>query len=510
MHPKGLKTGIIVHLLLIIAASMLLVDLVMTSAARRELLRSRLETGNSTISAVGPLLVGGLPDSAISSDQLSLILAEAFAEGIIVLNSTGETVLRSASGCEVGNELDRDVHLALASGGSVSSFAGISVGTFWPGRKTMLISRPVVRDNITVGAMGIALDLSGVYQAIQNSQRMFFIYFFINLLVFTLIGFYQIYRWLLKPLNRLLVTAEEFRDEEDFTFLPESRDGEFNRLSSTLNKMLARINRDRSRLKKTILDLEESNFKLKKSQQEVVRAEKMASVGRLSAGIAHEIGNPIGIVIGYLDLLKKDLVSEEQKKDFIVRAETEVNRINTIIRQMLDFARQPLSELHGEVSVHANIIEVVEICRVQPMMAGISIASDLRASEQLVIGNNDQLKQVFLNLLLNGADAINTGEIAENKGVITITTHNPVNDGYLGKGSIQIKLSDNGPGIDADNLDNIFDPFYTTKEPGKGTGLGLSICFTLIENMGGIIKVESSDEGTTMIIELPLAAGAKA
>jgi signal transduction histidine kinase len=141
------------------------------------------------------------------------------------------------------------------------------------------------------------------------------------------------------------------------------------------------------------------------------------------------------------------------------------------------------------------------------MMAGIAIDVEDAAADNFVIASSGQLKQVFLNLLINSADAINSADNGPQDGRILVRTINVAagNSGLTGAG-IRIQISDNGPGIETGDLENIFDPFYTSKEPGKGTGLGLSICFTLIENMGGIIRAASDSEGTTLTVILPLSS----
>jgi signal transduction histidine kinase len=507
MYPKGLKTSIILLLLFILAAAMLLVDFVMIGAARREMLGSRLEMGNSLIAFAQPILAGNSSGSAFSAARLSAILGEASANCLVVLNSEGEHVLAVGPDCESGAHLGRIASQALVSGTATSAFAGMTKGIFLPDRKNLLVARPVLAGPKKVGAIAVALDLGGIYQSLRNSQRIFTGYFLVNLLVFTVLGFLQLYRRLLKPIHRLVNTAEEFHDDGEFAFLPETKDGEFNQLSHTLNKMLTRINRDRARLQETIADLEDANLRLRKTQREMVRTEKLASVGRLSAGIAHEIGNPIGIVIGYLELLRHNQISDEQRNDFLARAEIEANRVNIIIRQLLDFARQPADEQQGQISVHEIINEVAAICTVQPMMAGISLVIDAAADDDMVAGNSGQLKQIFLNLLINAADAIQGEKNKRQDGRILIRTINPP-AGNPGKPAdfLQIQFVDNGPGIAAGDLENIFDPFYTTKEPGRGTGLGLSICFTIIANMRGSIKAASEGSGTTITVVLPLLA----
>jgi signal transduction histidine kinase len=234
----------------------------------------------------------------------------------------------------------------------------------------------------------------------------------------------------------------------------------------------------------------------------MIRAEKLASVGRLAAGIAHEIGNPIGIVLGYMELLKQDNLSREEHDDFVQRAEKEVQRINTIIRRLLDLAR-PKEGSVQEVSVHALIEEMIEVMRHQPLMRAIRFTTALEAPHDRIWGNADQLRQVFLNLILNAADAIQSaGRAAE--GVITLATSLMANPSGPPKRWLNIDVTDNGQGIAADQLENIFDPFYTTKEPGKGTGLGLAVSYMIIEQMGGAIEVQSQyGRGTTMTLRLP-------
>jgi two-component system NtrC family sensor kinase len=506
MYPKGLKTGLVLNLLLIIAAAMFLVDLVMISSARRGLVQSRIETANILLAMTGQDLLKGLAATGISSRRLLQILNEADANCIQALDRQGQQVFVSGSDCTAIESLGRNAELSLESGTGHSSFHGKTKGVLWAESKSVVVSRPIFADGEISGVVAVELGLEGIYTSLRRSQRIFLIYLPINLLFLAMFGFFRFYRGVIKPINRLVETAEEFRDDEEFSFLSEGRSGEFNRLSHSLNKMVSRINRDRTRLQETIAELETANRELRKAQQEIIRAEKLASVGRLSAGVAHEIGNPIGIVIGYLDLLKQNSLSGEQKDDFIRRAEGEVNRVNIIIRQLLDFARQSSDEDLAEVPVNEVVREVREICAVLPLMSGISIRTEIEASGDLVMGNSDQLKQVLINLLINAADAISSEPLPNKEPLVVIRTANTeeVEEGTVKGRFLQIDCRDNGSGIEAGELENIFDPFYTTKEPGKGTGLGLSICFTIIESMGGVIRATSDGEGTTITVVLPL------
>jgi len=270
--------------------------------------------------------------------------------------------------------------------------------------------------------------------------------------------------------------------------------------------MLRRISADKKKLRSTVNSLETANLELKKAQKEIIRAEKLASVGRLSAGIAHEIGNPIGIVMGYLELLKQKDIPAAEKKEYIHRTEAEIERINTIIRQLLEISRPSNAGLKA-VPAHELIDDIAEVLNVQPLMSNIEFKCRLEAQNDKILADSNQLRQVFLNLIINAADAISSEGKADNgklliqSSLVGGTSEQPQNH----KTHLKIMFIDNGPGISEENIANIFDPFYTTKEPGKGTGLGLSVSFMIIEGFGGKMTVRSKiGEGTTMTLLLPV------
>jgi signal transduction histidine kinase len=248
---------------------------------------------------------------------------------------------------------------------------------------------------------------------------------------------------------------------------------------------------------------------LKKAQEEIIRAEKLASVGRLSAGIAHEIGNPIGIVMGYLELLKQKDTPDSEKEEYIQRTEDEIERINTIIRQLLEISRPSKAGLKA-VSVHDLIDDIAQVLNVQPLMSNIALECILEARNDTVMADANQLRQVFLNLIINAADAVSSAGNAD-KGKLVIKSEQvdeKQEQSDEQKQLLKITFMDNGPGISEENIGNIFDPFYTTKEPGKGTGLGLSVSFMIVQGFGGEMTVHSDKgKGTSLTILLPVMAG---
>ncbi len=383
-----------------------------------------------------------------------------------------------------------------------------SFGTIWGVFRTqpryLIMAAPLFRKGNIVGGAGVVLPLEGVYVILRRSQQILFIYILINTLVFTLMGLGRLSRIIVKPLHRLLKRAEDYRDDADFFFTGEKEENEFSQLSKSLNRMLKRISEDKEKLYLTVRSLEKANADLKQAQKEIVRAEKLASVGRLSSGIAHEIGNPIAIVTGYLELLRRDDVTDDEKDEFISRVEAEISRINIIIRQLLDFSRSSDGE-PKKVSVHELIDDITNILNFQPLMSDINLELSLSAEQDPIIADPDRLRQVFLNLTINAADAISSVK-DRSHGKLAISSE-MVSDAESADHPDMLKLTfaDNGCGISEENLGNIFDPFYTTKDPGKGTGLGLSVSFMIIESLGGKIRaVSEQGKGTNMEIYLPV------
>jgi signal transduction histidine kinase len=310
----------------------------------------------------------------------------------------------------------------------------------------------------------------------------------------------------LQPLARLAQRAEDYKEDDEILFAVRKEDNELQRLSSSLNGLMRRLSADKTKLRDTVASLETANAELKRAQTEIVRAEKLASVGRLSAGIAHEIGNPIGIVTGYLELLKHQEISEEERVEFLDRAQQEIERISTIIRQLLEISRPPSGSCQS-FSVHSLIEDMVDGLNLQPFMANIRLQPDLQAQDDIAQLDSNQLRQVFLNLIINAADAV-SAKGPESLGELVIATEiarvgEPVSGNA--RNWLYIHFKDNGTGIPAEHLDSIFDPFFTTKVPGKGTGLGLAVSFMIMESVGGSLRAESAlGQGTVMTVSLPV------
>jgi signal transduction histidine kinase len=488
---RGLKTKIAFNIAILFFVAMLLINIVTVITAQRDIIRREVSKGHFILSTLEANLLKSLnlesdPSSAISRAEVNRLLTEAGVSSALVLGKHNERVSFRSSSKALQDELMKHCRKVMQSKKLEVNFFGSTWGVFWKQRRDLILSTPLLQNDQALAAASIVLPLEGIYQSLRRSQKMLFIYLFINTVILTVIGIYRLSKVYFQPLARLARRAEDYREDDEMLFSVRKEDNELHKLSGSLNSMLRRISADKEKLRSTVNSLETANLELKKAQEEIIRAEKLASVGRLSAGIAHEIGNPIGIVMGYLELLKQKDIPDTERKEYIHRTEEEIERINTIIRQLLEISRPSNAGLKV-VSVHDLIDDIAQVLDVQPLMSNIELECRLQAQNDKVLADSNQLRQVFLNLIINAADAVSSeGEAVNGKLSIqsTLAGEKPEQPQNQQK-HLKIMFIDNGPGIPEENIANIFDPFYTTKDPGKGTGLGLSVSFMIIEGFGG-------------------------
>jgi signal transduction histidine kinase len=240
--------------------------------------------------------------------------------------------------------------------------------------------------------------------------------------------------------------------------------------------------------------------RLKESQEQLVHAEKLASLGQLSASIAHEINNPLAGVLTYTKLLARKISDDTFEKgaalDYLAKMESEVSRCSRIIRNLLDFSRQSAPTLKL-VDVNQVIEQVLTMVGHQAQLQNVEVVRELSPSLPRVMADSDKLQQVFTNLTLNAIQAMSGG------GKLTLRT-------LATDGQVEIDVQDTGTGISKENLSKLFTPFFTTKEKGSGVGLGLAVVRGIIERHKGEIKVQSEvGKGTTFSIYLGVPDGEK-
>ncbi|MFC1883130.1 ATP-binding protein [Thermodesulfobacteriota bacterium] len=511
---RSLRIGILTHLGFLILSALLLMNVVMVKFAERDLLLSRLKAGDILLNVIekkvqDEMLTYGYESGNILKNnnlsiEISLLVHVGGFSKFLIVNRKGLTISTSKSWGEHLNHAIINCRNVMTTGKEEFNFYGTGWGVIWLAHKKVLMSAPIKAGKRTIGAITIGGDLDPIYKALRDSERTALIYIALNTLVLVVFGIYLLSRSVIKPIHKLISITDKFEAGEPFPSLGENQGNEIGQLSLSLNLMLKRLEENKQELKEHISTLENANLELKKAQMEIVKSEKLASVGRLATGVAHEIGNPVGIILGYLELLRAEGLSQEEKNDFLDRIESEVTRVSKIIKQLLDFSR-PASKRPEPTHAHDVLRETVEMLKPQPMMSHMEIVEDLKSSEDEILVDPDQLKQVFLNIILNASDAMKEGSHGENeKSEKTLTIRSEKVGGLL-----EISFEDTGPGIPDEVIPQIFDPFYTTKEPGMGTGLGLSVSYRIIETLGGTIKAKSEPGkgGATIIIDIPLIEG---
>lgn len=245
--------------------------------------------------------------------------------------------------------------------------------------------------------------------------------------------------------------------------------------------------------------LSESDRKQAELDATMLQSSKMAALGKMAAGVAHEINNPLMLIresAGWIrDLLEEEdpqkLKNHKELQETAEKIEKHVDRAKGVTHRMLGFGRR-MDPTRNEVFVNALADQTIAFLETEAAYRNIRIVKDYDANVPTILSDPAQLQQVILNIIDNAIDAV------EKDGTVSVTTH------ALPDGACSISISDSGPGIPADKLKRIFDPFFTTKKVGEGTGLGLAICFSILEKIGGSLSVESvAGQGATFTVTLP-------
>jgi len=309
---------------------------------------------------------------------------------------------------------------------------------------------------------------------------------------------------------------------------------ELEAIQESVNEMADRLIHDQERLSDNIESLDRTNRELVEVRDQVVQSARLASVGTLAAGIAHEVGNPLGAIIGYADVARRRIEREDRDPELIDAIRSEAVRIDRIVRGLLDYARGGDGEPEP-TDVRTVLARVRELLQRQGRLDGVDDRWEIGGEVPPVLVEAHQLEQVAVNLALNALQAMEGTDdprirvsVGHEGGPVTHLPrrrqgdppgvnymhrrrvldeewHRAPDPLFTSEAVVVVRFEDSGPGVPANALDRVFDPFFTTKEPGEGTGLGLSICARLVEGMGG--KIEASNDsvlgGAAFTVRLP-------
>ena len=329
-----------------------------------------------------------------------------------------------------------------------------------------------------------------------------------DVMIFVVFGGYLVRRLVIRPVDEIVAAAEAIAEGDLGRRAPAMGSVELARLATSLNRMTTRL-------------LEEQTL--------VVRAEKMASVGRLAAGIAHEIGNPLGAINGYTHILRRRLRADGLD-DELDAIERETTRIDRIVRGLLDYAR-PRRTTPESIAIDECVERVATMLRDQGALKQVQVRTEIAAGVPALSGDRHELEQALVNLLLNAIDAMRgngtvtiaaradslaslredaTPRKGDSTSVLGDRERHPRVRAWLHRVGepariLTVTVADSGPGVPPEDMERIFDPFFTTKPPGKGTGLGLAIVARIVDNLGGVVWVRPAREGgAAFVMMFPL------
>ncbi len=313
-------------------------------------------------------------------------------------------------------------------------------------------------------------------------------------------GFFLFRRRILQPIEALADGTRQLAEGHFETRLPGGAHDELGELASRFNDMAEALETYRRENEAQVAELRAINDDLIQAREDLIFAEKMATVGRLAAGVAHEVGNPLASVIGFAELLESDL---DLAGDLLPRIRKELDRIHRIIRDLLAYSRptgltntelEPISPVPA-IAVQEVVEAAAQLIAAQPRFADVTLHHDLPEELPAVLVPADRLQQVLLNLFVNAAEAM------EGRGAIRIRDIAEP-DPEL----ITLEIEDEGPGIDPRAGSNIYEPFFTTKDVGSGTGLGLAVSLRLVEKMGGRLRhIRDRRGGACFHLSLPVS-----
>jgi signal transduction histidine kinase len=387
-----------------------------------------------------------------------------------------------------------DVYLPFAGSGQLREGSFIA-----PDGAAVICTAKVARGGVVAGSAGLVLSLAAEKTRLERSRKLFMAYFAIDFILLLALGSFILSRIVVTPISRLLAATEKITGGQYGQQVRVSGSAELARLADSFNDMSATLLQKEQEVSGHVAALEKANTDLRQAREEAIRTEKMASIGLLAAGMAHEIGTPLASIMGYAELAAGEHLDSSTIRDYARRILGDCARIDRIVRGLLDYSRPRVATVES-CDIRRLVETTIEMLSQQGAFNDIILATDCDEKVPEVCVDPYQLQQVLINLLLNSRDAMPTG----GKLAVRVKPDNSRRLPGQVTSCLRIDVQDFGSGIPEEHLKRIFDPFFTTKPPGKGTGLGLAISARIMEGFGGRIEVQSrTEEGTCFSLWLP-------
>lgn len=542
----NLRAEIIINISLLMLAAILLIGFTISKVNEGNIIEEKIRNGKGTIQdfqVIIDFIYRDIKDVSLDQPNLKKELEEFVRiytkqKGFynFVVTDPGLKVIVSKEKNLLDKSYSNDLMQKTIKLGEINTEIEKTGGFLSTHYKKLVFYSPLWIHGKVGGGIQLEISVEDVMDYLLKSQRMILVSLILDAIVLIVFGSFLLSRVLVKPLRDLVRLTQKISEGDFSQTIEVSSKNEIGQLISSFNRMIERLKENQESIEKNLKSLELANKKLKQAQEELIRTEKLASIGRFAAGVAHEVGNPLGAILGYTSILNKGGIDQDETKDFLKRIENEIERINRIVQELLDFSRPPRFEI-GDIEVNSLIKNTLSLLSHQKNFKNIETQLTLQPNLLMIKGNESQLSQVLINIILNAMDAMPNG------GRLEIQTENLSVDNFFEEGLqslfpprrkgdpmesdysqlrkpdpfsalltkfskgdrlVKIGISDTGMGIEQENLEKIFDPFFTTKGPDRGTGLGLSISLSIVESMGGRIRVESEvGKGTVFEVYFP-------
>ena len=341
------------------------------------------------------------------------------------------------------------------------------------------VAVPVVKSGRLVGALCFAGWPDELARVRNTSFYWALTALSFNVLLMSLFAYFFLNRRLVDPLRILAQDLNKLaHDKFELAERP--------RYSREIGGIFAAFDQAASELIESRQRLEEQLQTITDTRAQLVASEKMATVGRLASGLAHELGNPIGALVGFVYLLRRDDLSPEDKTAILNQSAHELDRMDGNIKELLHFSR-PRRNTFEPVDAGEAAVAALNLARPQKWAAGVDFVLEIEPSIPMVQAERNSLLQVLLNLLANAGQALNGAGQTDGRVTVSITKTQ--------KNTVRLQVTDNGPGVAPEDAPHLFEPYFSRKEPGQGTGLGLAISLSLIDGFGGQLTFSSAPDG---------------
>jgi hypothetical protein len=517
----SLSAAILSALTLVLIVTWFLLGVVSLKTTERSLYSQKSDEARLLITALAHLLpedIATTRESQVVARFIETLSRDHEFSNLAIMDAAGAPVFTAPPTAEPDRLLSetlqkRQPHVTISDRrDTISRYAPVFAG-----------------DGSLRGVVRLTLTLAEENALLNEFQKIFLAYFALDFLLLLGLGSFLLSRLIVVPVRKLL-TATQHIGAGDLSYrVPVSGTVETAELAQSFNSMAESLTRQRTEIESHIVSLESANEELKQAREETIRTEKMASLGLLAAGMAHEVGTPLSAIMGYAGILRQELHGDPELLEHAHRIEDDARRIDHIVRHLLDYARPRKGEF-SRVDAGELIRGVIELLNAQGLFKKIRVTCDIPNDLPEAKVDDYQLQQVLINLMINARDAMSSeGElhITASEELFSLPPTHVVPEPVTVRGRrksdfhgafrsslrngdrplscLKIEVRDTGEGIPPEHLEKLFDPFFTTKEPGKGTGLGLAICARIIDSFNGRITVQSTmGAGTIFCVWLPV------